>query len=40
MIVVMDDGCITGVGTHDQLLESNVEYREIYTSQVSGKDGE
>ena len=40
MIVVMDDGCITGVGTHDQLLESNVEYREIYTSQISGKDGE
>ena len=38
-IVVMDDGRITGVGTHEQLLESNVEYQEIYASQISGKDG-
>ena len=39
MIVVMDDGKITGIGTHDQLMESNVEYQEIFTSQVSGKEG-
>ena len=39
MIVVMDDGRITGVGTHDYLMESNVEYQEIYNSQISGKDG-
>lgn len=37
MIVVMNDGRITGIGTHDQLLESNVEYREIYESQTGGK---
>ncbi len=36
MIVVMNDGRITGIGTHEQLLESNVEYREIYESQIGG----
>ena len=40
MIVVMDDGRITGVGTHAELMESNIEYQEIYNSQISGKDGE
>ena len=39
MIVVIDDGKITGVGTHDQLMENNIEYQEIYNSQISGKDG-
>ena len=34
MIIVMDDGAITGVGTHDQLLASNKAYQEIYHSQV------
>ena len=33
-IIVMDDGAITGVGTHDELLASNREYQEIYHSQV------
>lgn len=36
MIVVMDDGRITGIGTHDQLMQNNDEYREIYESQMSG----
>lgn len=36
-IIVMDDGKITGVGTHEELLESNTEYREIYYSQTDGK---
>lgn len=39
MIVVMDDGKVTGIGTHDSLMESNIEYQEIYNSQISGKDG-
>ena len=39
MIVVMDDGKITGIGTHDYLMETNVEYQEIYNSQISGKEG-
>ena len=33
-IVVMDNGIITGVGTHDVLIKSNEEYQEIYYSQV------
>ena len=35
-IIVMDDGAITGVGTHDELLANNREYQEIYHSQVRG----
>ena len=38
MIVVMDDGKITGVGTHDELMQNNIEYQEIYNSQISGKE--
>ena len=34
MIIVMNDGAITGIGTHDQLLDSNTEYSEIYYSQI------
>ncbi len=40
MIVVMDDGRITGVGTHDELIETNTEYQEIFASQISGKEGQ
>ena len=38
MIIVMNDGKITGIGTHAQLLESNTEYREIYSSQTEKKE--
>ena len=34
MIVVMNDGAITGIGTHDELLDTCTEYREIYDSQA------
>lgn len=36
-IIVMSDGRITGIGTHDELIRSNEEYREIYVSQT-GKE--
>lgn len=36
-IIVMNEGSITGVGTHSELIESNEEYKEIYESQISGK---
>ena len=35
-IIVLDDGRINGVGTHDELIENNEIYREIYESQVKG----
>ena len=38
MIIVMNEGKITGIGNHDSLMESNTEYQEIYTSQISGKE--
>ncbi len=37
MIVVMNDGRITGVGTHESLMAGNEEYREIYDSQMENK---
>ena len=33
-IVVLDDGKIVGIGNHEELLENNPIYREIYNSQV------
>lgn len=37
-IIVMDNGRINGVGTHDELLASNEIYKEVYSSQVKGGD--
>ncbi len=37
-IIVMNDGRITGIGTHTELLESNTEYSEIYSSQMESKE--
>ena len=35
-IVVLDDGKINAVGTHEELLQNNEIYREVYTSQQEG----
>ena len=35
-IIVMDNGSIHGLGTHEELLESNEIYREVYYSQQKG----
>ncbi len=35
-IIVMEDGCIDGFGTHEELLENNEIYREVYESQTGG----
>ena len=37
-IIVMNDGKITGIGTHQQLLDTNEEYGEIYYSQTDRKE--
>lgn len=37
-IVVMDDGKINAVGTHDELLANNEIYREVYVSQQKGAE--
>ncbi len=39
-IIVIDNGVINGVGTHNELLESNEIYREVYDSQMKGDDKE
>ncbi len=35
-IIVMDEGKVTGFGTHEELLENNEIYREVYESQTAG----
>ncbi len=35
-IIVMDEGKIAGIGTHEQLLRDNEIYREVYQSQIKG----
>ena len=35
-IVVLDEGCVKAVGTHEQLLVSSPIYREVYESQIKG----
>ncbi|KPG71479.1 ABC transporter ATP-binding protein [Enterococcus sp. RIT-PI-f] len=35
-IIVMDDGKINGIGTHDELLANNTIYQEVYHSQQKG----
>lgn len=35
-IIVLEDGCVDGFGTHEELLETNSIYREVYESQTQG----
>ena len=39
-IIVVNEGQITGIGTHQELLAENVEYQEIYNSQMDRKEGD
>ena len=38
MIIVMEDGMVMDVGTHDELLQTSQIYREVYASQRKGGD--
>lgn len=35
-IIVLNEGKIDGIGTHEELLENNAIYKEVYESQVKG----
>ncbi len=37
-IIVLDNGRVSGFGTHQELLKSNKIYKEIYNSQMKGSD--
>lgn len=37
-IIVVNEGKITGIGTHEELLKNNEEYQEIYYSQMDKKE--
>ena len=39
-IIVLDDGCVVGLGTHEKLLEECSVYREIYDSQFKKEAAE
>ncbi len=39
-IIVLDDGEINGIGTHEELLKTNKIYREVYESQQKPTDNE
>ena len=38
MIIVLDNGMVTDVGSHQELLETSPIYREVYESQKKGGD--
>ena len=40
LIVVMDNGKITDIGNHEELLKNSTIYREVYEQQVSGGDSD
>jgi ATP-binding cassette subfamily B protein len=35
-IIVLDNGEINGIGTHEELLKNNAIYKDVYESQVKG----
>ena len=37
-IIVLEDGRIDGIGTHEELLKSNAIYQEVWTTQKKGED--
>ena len=37
-IIVLDDGVVSAVGKHDELLKSSAIYRDVYSSQTGGSE--
>ena len=40
LIVILDDGRLHAVGTHDELLAKDTIYQEFYHSQIKGGDAD
>ena len=40
MLILLDDGQVAGMGTHDELLANCEVYKEIYESQFKKADSE
>ena len=38
MIIILDNGMVTDVGTHDQLMQTSAIYQEVYYSQQKGSE--
>ena len=38
MIIVMENGCVSAVGNHDELMQNSDIYREVYEQQIGGGD--
>lgn len=39
-IIVLDEGQVNGIGTHEELMETNAIYRDVYESQVGSGSGD
>jgi len=37
-IIVLEDGCLAGIGSHKELMQSSAVYREIVYSQLSEEE--
>ena len=37
-IIVLDEGKIDAIGTHEELLKTNKIYQEVYSSQMKGDE--
>lgn len=37
-IIVLDEGVVSGIGSHEELLETNSIYRDVYLSQMKGDE--
>jgi ATP-binding cassette subfamily B protein len=40
LILVMDQGCVVSMGSHEELLRTSDIYREVYEQQTNGGDGD
>lgn len=39
-IIVVDNGRVNGIGTHEELLKGNARYRSMWTAHIGAMEGE